>query len=301
MQVRARGWIGRIACIGLALAPSIGWPDVYLWTDEVGRVHMTDDLAQVPVAQRSRAAKAGKQASATALAVPEGSLDPLAPRPAVPAAPARSQEPKRSVAGRRHVLNVERVGSSMRVLAIVDGVQIPFILDTGATTCTVPRWALEELGVVLDEDTPLVPISGISGEVMLVPEIRVKSVQVGGATVSDLHMTVLDTMDEGLLGMPFFNHFKVSTDPIAGMLMLEEIDLSQLGDVAGGLNERAWRQKFNQRRYALAMVQAQLEDLPYEYVTIRERLEEKARYWERQLELLDLEATRAGVPYDWRE
>jgi len=307
---------------------------MYIWIDASGQVRMTDDLSQVPPSHRVQAEQAARRASATRFEPEADSVDAVrlkvleaganpethpernsggrnpgsgrAHRAAVPRDPGAEvvqsyfADPE-GTEGRRHVLRVEQVGSSMRVRAIVDGVEIPFVLDTGATTCTMPRWAAEEMGLTIDEETPRVPVSGISGKVLWVPELRVDSVTVGDARVENLHMTVLDTMEEGLLGMPFFNHFRVSTDPVAGTLVLEEIDLDSVPGVVGGLNERAWRQKFWQRRFALAKVREQLARLPYEYVTIRERLEKQERYWEEQLELLDLEASQMGVPQNWRE
>ncbi len=306
-------------CAALTLLPfgSVR-ADMYLWTDAQGRVHMTDDLLQVPASQRAAAKAAAERAQNTRGETNANGLE-LATVRAMAAHTTRRAAPPRSDTSetvhalfgaiedsspgnsRRHILRVEQVGASMRVNAVINGVTIPFILDTGATTCTLPHWAADELGLTIDEETPRVPISGISGKVMWMPEFRIERVEVGDAQVENLHMTVLDSMTEGLLGMPFFNHFKVSTDPVAGTLILEEIDLDSVPGMIGGMNERAWRQKFWQRRFALNSVRQKLEKLPYEYVTIRERLEEKEAYWEGQLELLEIEATQLGVPHSWRE
>jgi clan AA aspartic protease (TIGR02281 family) len=291
--------------------------EVYVWHDASGRVHMTDDLAQVPPAQRPAAARSAAEAArAAAVRTDTSGADagvPALARPAKPrarpAAPARSatsaatasRSAKSPAAPRRHVLQVEVAGSVMRVQAEVDGAMVPFVLDTGASICTIPRWALEPMGVELDADTAMIPVAGISGQAQLVPEIRVERVRIGEAEVGNLHMAVLDTMDEGLLGMPFFNHFKVSTDPAAGTLVLEEIDLDQVAGVAGGLNENAWRSRFRMRRAALEHIRAALEKLPSESLAPRRDLEAQETYWERQLELLDQEASEAEVPYSWRE
>jgi clan AA aspartic protease (TIGR02281 family) len=287
----------------LALAPARGWADVYVWTDAEGNVQMTEDLSRVPAAQRARAIQAGERVERGELSTP---AEPSEARPASKSsAPSglrhAARKSSKPPAGKKHVLRVERAGSEMRVEAVVDGVVVPFILDTGASICSLPRWAAEEMGVTIDADTPMIPVAGISGQTQWVPELEIGSVTVGDAEVSDLNMAVLDTMSEGLLGMPFFNHFRVSTDPTTGTLVLEEIDLEQVDGVAGGLNEAAWRQRFRSRRQSLQEVERKLAQVPDEYITIRERLQKKKEYWENQLEVLDLQATRAGVPQEWRE
>ena len=49
----------------------------------------------------------------------------------------------------------------------------------------------------------------------------------------------------------------------------------------------------------MSRVRSQLKALPSHYVTIREDLEERERYWERQLNELETKAVRAGVPASW--
>jgi clan AA aspartic protease (TIGR02281 family) len=308
-RVAARLRIAALACI-LALAPVRGGAEVYVWTDAEGRVQMTEDLSRVPPEQRARALQEGEArsrraaaAAAEKAAAAKESGEGVAPAPrpeARPAKPAKKKKAQRS-AGRKHVLRVERAGSEMRVNAVVDGVTVPFILDTGASICTLPSWAAVEMGVEIDENTSFIGVTGVSGQMQMVPDLQVRSVTVGDAEVHDLHMAVMPTMDVGLLGMPFFNHFKVSTDPARGILVLEEIDLNALSGVAGGLSENTWRQRFQAKRRSLEIARAKLERVPYEYITQREKLEKQVAYWENQLEQLETEATRAGVPQEWRE
>src|SRR6185503_7266688 len=103
------------------------------------------------------------------------------------------------------------------------------------------------------------------------------------AVVENLEMRVLDTMQEGLLRMPFFNHFRVSTDPTAGTLTLEEIDPEQMDSMAGGLNERAWNEQFARLHAELESTRSRLANVPSQYVSRRERLEKRVSELERQL------------------
>ena len=275
-----------IACLW---ATAVAEAEVFVWTDANGRVHMTDDLSQVPPAQRKKAEAAGDRAASSA-AVQQVDT-PQAPL-------VRSRAPKDPAAGlpvpnalRVHVLEVERAGSSMRVVATLNGrVNVPFIVDTGAEVCTLPSWALEPLGIEVDESTPRMSLTGVGGTVR-VPVVDVEEVKLGGATVQNVQMAVVDSMPMGLLCLPFFNHFRVSTDPANGILRLEEID--------GG--EGSWREAFRTRRDALERIRQKREATPDESVAMLADLDKQQRYWEEQLERLESQATRLGVPQEWRE
>jgi clan AA aspartic protease (TIGR02281 family) len=292
--------------------------EVYVWTDAQGQVHMTDDLAQVPPAQRPRvraaaeadAARAEPPAPPAAAAETGAAGAPHADPGGSPPAPADAKAKPKSDAkakggkppARRHVIQLESGASELRVIAEVDGVRVPFILDTGAEICALPGWAAAEMNAVIDDGTPRVMVVGVSGKPMRVPEIEVGSVKLGDLVVEDVQMAVLSTMEEGLLGMPFLNRFRVTTDPQAGTITLEEIPPSELETTTvGGMNARAWREKFTRRRAELEHLQAQLDATPRQYTAQREQLVGRIAEVEAQLEALEDQATRAGVPQAWRE
>ena len=270
--------------------------EVYTWTDGQGGVHMTDDLSKVPAPYRRRAEETGR----------EKIEDPRAWNAVAPGA---GRDPKASPAAirkrsagksRKHVLGVSVAGREMRVTADLDGTRVPFVVDTGAMSCTIPMWAVREMGIEFDDETPRIMVTGISGQAMMVPVITVGTVRVGSAEVEDVEMAVLDTQNTGLLGMTFFNHFKVSTDPARGVLTLEEIDLNAVEGVYGGLGERAWRNKFAYLNWMLAKVESYRGN-PQSYPELEAELDRMEEYWEGQLDALELKASRAGVPRAWRE
>jgi hypothetical protein len=269
--------------------------EIYTWTDAQGQIHMVDDLSKVPRAYRERAAGNSREAVEKPARMNELDLAPT-----VDHSPPASAAP--GAAPVVHVLQVERAGREMVLWAELDGgVRVPFVADTGAMGCTIPRWAVTEMGIEFDRDTPMTAVRGISGKPMLVPVITVGSTRVGDAEVEDLEMAVLDTQQMGLLGMTFFNHFRVRTDPAGGTLTLEEIDLDAIEGVYGGLGEKAWRNKFAYVNSMLENIRKVREQFPDEYTDYESKLAEIEVYWELQLDELELKASRAGVPRPWRE
>jgi clan AA aspartic protease (TIGR02281 family) len=289
-------------CIGAAHARA----EIYKWTDAQGRVHMTDDRSQVPPEHRESAlqpevpAREGRRPDSRTKG---WNTVPLSHNSVWKTQSPEAEQPDQE--RRRHVLYVDRAGREMRVSVTLDGTQgIPFIVDTGAMLNTVPLWAVQRMGIELTPDLPRTQVSGIGGRAMEVPVVTIRRVQVGTAVVENVDMAVLSTMSKGLLGMPFFNHFRVQTDPVAGRLTLEDIDLDAVEGVHGGLGQKAWRSKFRQIYQQLEQIEKQRESIPSHFETAagpyRERLEEREEYWRQQLEDLDDKATRAGVPASWR-
>ncbi len=281
--------------------------EIYTWTDSEGGVHMTDDRSQVPAEHRKSARRsevpAQKPAPSKWNSLPQASQALW--QNSSPAAQRADSGDGDEEGGRKHVLYVDRAGREMVVAATLDGTTgIPFVVDTGAMLNTIPMWAVEKMGIELTPDLPSTSLAGIGGRAMQVPLIRIVRVEVGTAVVEDVEMAVLSTMNQGLLGMPFFNHFKVHTDPEAGRLTLEEIDLDAIEGVYGGLDEKAWRSKFRQIYGQLAHLRDLKEGIPSYFETVSgpyvERIDEREAYWHEQLEQLEERATRSGVPAAWR-
>jgi predicted aspartyl protease len=200
------------------------------------------------------------------------------------------------------VISVERGGLELSVTALLDGrLRAPFKVDTGATINTIPRHVVDELGLAVDEETPLIAVAGISGQPQLVPVVVLGEVRLGEAAVENVEAAVLDTLEYGLLGMPFFNHFRVEVDPSAGRLTLEELPAGSIEGLHGGYPEDYWRGRFRMVRAQLEQIALARERLPDHFGEFHERLDTAERYWqEQELELED-RASRAGVPRAWRE
>ncbi|HTO07293.1 MAG TPA: aspartyl protease family protein [Myxococcota bacterium] len=298
------------ACLSLCAFAAGARADLYRWVDSEGQVHVTDDRAQVPpgATVTVQPTRGKKPASAPA---PTSAPSPAAASPAQPASKRSASrvlalEPQDgSRPGRVHVLHFEKASHEISLnVTLADRAQCEFKVDTGASLNTVPAWVVRELGIEIDDDTPRISLVGISGKPALVPLIVMPLVRVGDVAVENVEMAVLDTMSEGLLGMPFFNHFQVAIDPAQGELRLTEIDLSKVDGVYDGMNEAAWRQRFRQLHERLAMIQRAREKVPEESETIAanyldklDKLESAAQH---ELDELEDRAQAAGVPPGWR-
>ncbi len=285
-----------VICAGICVWPASLRAELYQWTDPQGRVHFTDDLSQVPASQRAKAARSDAEDTATRRhrwnAVE------------VPSSVHRAAEPRDTAAkpGQRHVLRVERGGESMVVIARLNGeVNVPFVADTGAMGCTVPLAAVEAAGIRIDEATPRKYVTGISGQPMSVPVVTFDEVRVGTAMVRNVEMAVLDTMQEGLLGMTFFNHFKVETDPMSGTLTLEEIDVNAIDGIYGGHSRSYWQRRFRALEGQLTRVRQLRKETPSSRISEHERLDRAEASLVQQNDDLHMRASAAGVPREWRE
>jgi hypothetical protein len=288
--------------------------DLYRWVDAQGRVHVTDDKSQIPrgatVTVQPTRARPVTSSSSPAPADP-------APDPAPAAPPVRgARGSSHSVMALEHtdadvhepvvhVLRFQRAGQEISLdAALADRVHCDFKVDTGASLNTIPSWAVKEMGIDIDSDTPTISLVGISGKPARVPLVVIPSVRIGTVYVENVEMAVLDTMNSGLLGMPFFNHFQVNIDPAQGELRLTEIDLDQVDGIYGGMGEDAWRQRFAQLHHRLALIHKARESVPDESATVAElylqRLDEEEAKVQGQLDALEDRAQAAGVPPSWR-
>jgi len=170
----------------IALLPGWAWAQMYLWEDEQGTVHYTNELQSVPEPYRSRARF-----------VP---ASPMAP-PAV--APAQG---------------ITRIpftpGSPILVSARINGGgPVTLILDTGADRTMLTPMALWRLGISTD-NAPPAEIKGATGTARAAL-VQVLSVEVGEARAGPLLIIAHDAdlkQAEGLLGRDFLERFTVTID-----------------------------------------------------------------------------------------
>jgi len=262
---------------------------MYRWVDEKGAVHFTDDLSRIPEKYRrdAESRRATEETSA-----PEPSKKP------VPPATGKVSE----VTGyevhliRRHELWLAEVTLNERV-----GRQL--IVDTGASFTLINRQTADELGLLLDESTPVIPGTTVSGTI-LTPMVTLKSVRVGQALAENVE-AVVHTMpgnQAGLLGNSFLNKFRVVLDSLGGKMTLFPLQGEASPDRPGGFGRDYWVGQFRFYHHTLA----ELKTMKTRYEsqgasTEANRMVKAIQYFENQLNELERRASFAGVPRQWRE
>jgi len=290
-----RQWFGTallVASIALA-APSAA--EIYKWVDADGRIHFTTDLTQVPAGQR-RESERGAETRAGSDRVQFHEISRDAPPAAHRAARGRGG------AGRQtYTVRVPPGATSMHVLVeLNDRVTAPFIIDTGASDVVIPRAVADELGIRPGPDTLTMQYRTANG-VIESPVVTLDSVNLGGARVEGVLASISDTLQIGLLGLTYFNHFQYEVDAARGLVHLTANGVAESGAVRGGRSEAQWRSTFGSLRKRMEAVQEEIERTPDSRSRKHDGLElERGRLLD-QLARLEAEADHARVPHGWRE
>lgn len=278
----------------LALGVSVG-AEVYQWTDARGALHFTAELDRVPPAEREAARARARERPASRLQT--YSRSPATPLPS-PAAEAASVRPGALALSARGELRIpfRRAGTLMLVDAMLnDQLEVPFLVDTGASAVSIPDAVARRLGVRIDADTPRLTVQ-TAGGVVAEPLIRLDSVQLGGARVEQVDALVNSSMEVGLLGGSFFNNFVYQVDAAAGVITLRANE-----NVRGGLSEEQWRERFGAARSEIERLERYLERNELARESRRNELDANLERLRDALDTLQTEANAAGVPRSWRE
>ena len=108
------------------------------------------------------------------------------------------------------------------------GIQLPLIVDTGATSTILTPRLLSRLGMAVPADAPKRKIRVVGGQTLDVPFIRIAKVQVSAAAMNDQEVGVYDIYPDapiidGLLGDDFLRRFRVTLDRNARQMRLEPL------------------------------------------------------------------------------
>ena len=104
-----------------------------------------------------------------------------------------------------------------------DSVEQQFIVDTGASTVTIPSSTAERLGLTASSGNPLRRVSTANG-IIEVPEVVLPSLKVNDWEVSNVTALIIDIpnqSDLGLLGLNFLERFRMDLNAEKGILILE--------------------------------------------------------------------------------
>jgi hypothetical protein len=201
-----------VAGLMLAIAsPAAG--ALYRWVDAAGVTYYTSDRNTIPEQYRASAKElehpsAQQAQSAPSPVSPAGSPvspagSPVSPAPS-PVSPAAS--PSGAVVPRP-------TGSPIMVDALLNGVQLRLVLDTGADRTVISPAALTRAGIDMTGGTPF-RISGVTGS-SSASLVNVPRLDIAGAQVGPLGVVAFAVPGEfdGLLGRDVLDAFTVTFDP----------------------------------------------------------------------------------------
>ncbi len=265
------------------------YAEMYKWVDEKGTQHFTDDISNIPEKYRSDAEirKSPK----------EPPVKEIKERPSSYSLPKKPSEEEAIEVRliRRHELLLTEVVLNERVREY-------FVVDTGASFTLISRQIANQLGIVVDENTPFIRVSSVS-DVLLTPLVNLKSVRVGKAEVNDIE-TLIHNMPnyQGLLGNSFLNKFRVTIDSLNNRMILVPMQGLSSPERPGGYGRDYWVGQF--RFYLRNLDELKRLKTIYENRGLRSetaRIKNAIRYFENQLNELERRASLAGVPRNWRE
>jgi len=191
-------------------------------------------------------------------------------------------------------------GSSMRVnVRLNDHLVVPFLIDTGATDVVLPIGVAKQLG--LDLESARTQRYRTANGVIESEVIVLESVDLGGARVENVPASVSTSMQTGLLGLSYFNHFRYRVDPVAGVVTLEDNGMVESGKIRGGRSEPQWRNAYHGLLARREGIEERLDDSGSKGSRYRQQLREAIDEVDRQIDVLDNEADDARVPMRWRD
>jgi clan AA aspartic protease (TIGR02281 family) len=112
----------------------------------------------------------------------------------------------------------------IEVPAVINGrLEVPLIIDTGASTTLIPAWAAEMLGYRPPPTSEWVRVQTAGGTRRL-PYAALNRVEIHGLGLSNLSVIIGDLpgyeAGRGLLGMDFLRHFSLAVDHEIGRMTL---------------------------------------------------------------------------------
>ena len=183
-------------------AAQLGAAEYFRWIDENGVLHITDNLHNVPPAQRGSAGRSQLQE---------------APPPPV----RQVKEPQR-----RASIPMEKHGHVVVIQATLNNKRAAkFVVDTGASYTLISNALARELAIDLGPNSKTMPFQTANG-LIHAPITNLDSIAVGGLEVRDMPAAVHDAIPDpqvaGLLGLNFLSNFRMDIDTQKGMLHLEK-------------------------------------------------------------------------------
>ncbi len=283
-----------LSCALFCLLLSPASAEIYKWVDKSGQTHYTGDLSQVPPDQRPSAKQGAEDQKAKPSKIQ--TFNKLDKSPSKKSSSSSSS----SAPGKTHKIRVKKASGAMYVrVNLNDSVSTTLHVDTGASIVVITAATARELELTIDENTPMANFSTANG-VIRQPIVMLESVQMGSARAENVQAVVSDRMGTGLLGLSFFNSFNYSIDSENGLITLKENRLVADGKLKGGRTQEQWSDEFRGRREQLRWIEEELSEIDSTNEYKLKRFREGKAKLEKELDELENQADRAGVPDRWR-
>lgn len=124
------------------------------------------------------------------------------------------------------IIRFDPSSTTIRSPALLNGrLEREFIIDTGASFTVISPAMATQLGIVPDPNGPKIRIH-TAGGIREAPMVRLATLDLGGLTVRDLDVVVMEfpgAKDIGLLGLDYLKHFRMTLDKEQGELRLESL------------------------------------------------------------------------------
>ena len=189
-------------CLICLAARAVPAAEYYRWVDDRGVLHITDNLHDVPPAQRGNANR---------IQAPES---PRVVETEIKAPPRKASIP------------FERNGNIVIIQATLNNRQsAKLVVDTGASYTFISHALARDLAIDISRSPKTMPFHTANG-VVEAPLTSLDSITVGGMEIKNLTAAVHDTTPDataaGLLGLNFLSNFRMDIDTQKGMLHLEK-------------------------------------------------------------------------------
>ena len=273
--------------------PSVAGAEIYQWVDATGKVHFTQDLGRVPPQQRVLSEARANSPTEDRRVQTFSGVPPAA-------VSEDDRKPRNADGDETYRIRVSRAGTGMMVEVTLNGsVTAPFLIDTGASDVLVPQAVADRLGLQVGPNTRTKRYSTANG-VITTPVVMLRSVALGGAIVENVPASISPSMQVGLLGLSFFNHFTYNIDAAQGIVSLRPNQLAENGLIRGGRSQAQWNAEYGNLRRRIARVDAEKKRTPGSHGREHKRLAKLRVELDREQRLLDAEADQARVPMIWR-
>lgn len=127
----------------------------------------------------------------------------------------------------RGAVDLRDEGNVMMIDVRVNGKPIrTMILDTGASSVSLPHLFAKDLGIEVSEQDPVVQVQMADGKIVDARMVNLSSVQVGEFVVNDVEALILPESlhaAPALLGNTFLGNFTYEIDPERGKLILSRL------------------------------------------------------------------------------